>query len=155
MTSEPPTPELRELGWRIPATILTAIFWLAFVIIWLFFFASQYSIWRNIAVLFVSLVITMVVMVIIWVGFGLRMGERYAKEHMGSMEYRQIRWRVMLTGLIVVAWSMFLLAWLFLYADWFSGYQNIAVLFVSILVAGGLSAILWYRYSMKRYPPQL
>jgi hypothetical protein len=148
-------PEMRGMGWRIPASILIAVGWLAFVIIWLFFFASAYSIYQNIAVLFVSVVLIAVLYAVVWVGYGLRMGQMYAKNEMESVNYRQVRWRVLVNALIVAGWAVFLLVWLFLYADNYSGYQNIAVLFVSLLVAGGLSAVLWARmWPGRRWPGQ-
>jgi hypothetical protein len=138
--------EMRSMGWRVPASILIGVGWLAFVIIWLFFYASDYSIYRNLAVLFVSALIGMVVLVVIWVGFGLRMGRMYAPDRQEWADYRQIRWRVMFSAAVVLAWSAFFLLWLFQYADRYSGYQNIAVVFVSVLIAGGLTAAVWAKW---------
>ncbi len=135
--------EMPGLGWRIPASILMAIGWLAFVVIWLFFFASDYSIYKNLAVLFVSALIGLVVLIAIWIGFGLRMGRTYAPDRPEWTDYRQMRWRSALSVLVVLAWSAFLLIWLFVYADAYTGYQNIAVIFVSLLVAVGLFAAVW------------
>jgi hypothetical protein len=135
--------ELRGMGWRIPASILIVVGWLAFLVIWLFFIASAYSIYKNLAVLFVSALIGLVVLVAIWIGFGLRMGRMYGGERPDGVDIRQIRWRSALSILVVLAWSGFLLIWLFIYADSYTGYQNIAVIFVSLLIAGGLSAAVW------------
>jgi peptidoglycan/LPS O-acetylase OafA/YrhL len=135
--------EMRGMGWRIPASILIVLGWLAFVVIWLFFFASDYNIYKNLAVLFVSTLIGLVVLTAIWIGFGLRMGRMYAPDSTGWTDYRQIRWRAAISVAVVLAWSAFLLIWSFVYADGYTGYQNIAVIFVSLLIAGGLSAAVW------------
>jgi hypothetical protein len=127
----------------VPASILIAVGWLAFVVIWLFFFASDYNIYKNLAVLFVSVLVSLVVLAVIWIGFGLRMGRMYSPDRTEWADYRQIRWRSLFNALVVLAWSVFLLVWLFIYADGYTGYQNIAVIFVSLLIAGGLSAAIW------------
>jgi hypothetical protein len=137
--------EMRGLGWRVPASILIGVGWLAFVIIWLFFYASDYSIYQNLAVLFVSVLVGMVMLVVLWVGFGLRMGRLYGSEQEWA-DYRQVRWRVLFSALVALGWSFFFLVWLFQYADGYSGYQNIAVVFVSVLVAAGLTAAVWARW---------
>jgi len=142
--------ETRGFGWRVPASILIVMGWLAFVIIWLFFFASDYSIYKNLAILFVSILIGLAVLVSIWVGYGLRMSRMYGPSGEWA-GYRQLRWRVALNVVVLIGWCLFFLIWLFLYADGFSGYQNIAVIFVSLLVAGGLSAAIWSGW--KRYGP--
>ncbi len=80
--------EMRGMGWRIPASILIAVGWLAFIVIWLFFFASDYSIYKNLAILFVSALIGMVVLVAMWIGFGLRMGMMYAPDRREWTDYR-------------------------------------------------------------------
>ena len=141
---------MRGLGWRVPASILIVVGWLAFVVIWLFFFASDYSIYKNLAVLFVSVLIGLVILVVIWIGFGLRMGRMHAPDRPEWNDYRQVRWRSMFSVAVVLAWSAFLLIWLFDYADGFTGYQNIAVIFVSLLIAGGLSAAVWSSWG-RRY----
>lgn len=142
--------ELRGLGWRITASVLTAVGWLVFLVIWLFFFASAYNIYKNLAVLFVSALIGLVILVVIWIGFGLRMGRAYAPDRPEWADYRQMRCRSALSILVVLAWSAFLLIWLFVYADGYTGYQNIAVIFVSLLVAGGLGAAVWSSW-WRRY----
>jgi len=137
---------MKGMGWRVPASILIGVGWLAFVIIWLFFYASDQTIYRNLTVLFVSVIVAIVLMAIIWVGFGLRMGRMYSPESMGQGDIRQIRWRAAASALISLLWAMFFLAWVFLYADSFNNYQNVAVVIVSLLVAGGLTAALWARW---------
>ncbi len=51
---------------RIYATIIIGLLWLLFLGIWLFFYASSYSIIQNIAVFIISLVVVGALIVPIW-----------------------------------------------------------------------------------------
>jgi len=123
--------------------------WLAFLIIWLFFFATDYSFWKNIGVIFASIVIAITLIATIWIGYGMRMGQMYAPDAPEWRSYRSIRWRGVANVLVMLAWAVFFIVWLTVYADDYSGYQNLAVILVSVLVAGGISAALWS--SMRRF----
>lgn len=78
----------------------------------------------------------------VWVGWGLRMG-RMDPEAARWMGGRGMRLRSIGTTVLWVAWSIFLVVWLYFYADNYSGYQNVAIIFVSLLIAGGVSAAVW------------
>ena len=51
--------ELSEYNWkgRIAISIIAGVGWIIFLIVWLFFFADDYSIYQNIAIFIVSLLI--------------------------------------------------------------------------------------------------
>lgn len=52
-------------------------------------------------------------------------------------------WRVSLSVLTDGGWLVFLLVWLIFYASDYSGYQNVAVLLLSLLVMTGLLGVPW------------
>ena len=54
------------LKWRVGLSILLGIGWLSFVLIWLLFFADGFSIYRNLAILFLSLLLTGAVLTATW-----------------------------------------------------------------------------------------
>ncbi len=60
-------------------------------------------------------------------------------------------WRGIASAIIWIGWVIFLVVWLFFYASSYNGYQNLAVFIVSLLVAGGLSSILWRMFWHHRY----
>jgi hypothetical protein len=139
----------RGLGWRISLTIMLGIGWLAFVIIWLFFYAGNYDLYQNIAIIIVSILAGMGMAALIWVTFGLRMAREKAGADADVVMRSWISWRGIASMLIWVGWLVFVIVWLFYYAGSYNFYQNLAVAIVSLLIAGGLSwvvsASLWRR----------
>jgi hypothetical protein len=129
----------KGFGWRVSTSIITAVGWLSFVILWLFFYADKYSIYQNIGAIIVSLIVFIGVNGAVWGTWAMRMAP---KDAMGPWRLRAIA--SFITG---AAWVAFLLIWLLVYADSYSIYQNIAVLFVSVLVLGGINGVLWNRHS--------
>ena len=49
--------QISGLSWRIGWSIIWAIGWLIFLIIWLFFIATEYSIYENIGIFIISILI--------------------------------------------------------------------------------------------------
>jgi hypothetical protein len=143
--------EVKDAGWRMPASVLIGVGWLVFVIIWLFFYASGYSIWKNLGVLFASLVIVISLEAALWIGFGMRMGQARSAEGRAWMAYGNMRWRAALSIAVALGWAVFFIIWLLVYADSYSGYQNLAVILVSLLIAGGLTAVTWTGMWRQRY----
>jgi hypothetical protein len=138
-------------GWRVAVTILLFIGWLSFVILWLFFFAGSYDIFQNLAILIVSVLVGVGVLAAIWAPWGMRMAKDSGMEH---------QWRsgrpVLMTIISVIScigWLVFLIVWLFFYAGDYTGYQNLAVLILSLLVVGivnGGGWALWRMMSRRR-----
>lgn len=138
----------RGLGWRISLTILLGIGWLSFIILWLFFYAGKYDIYQNIAIFIVSILAATGLAAIIWISFGLSMARMHGGEAANEAR-RWMGWRGIVSMLIWVGWLIWLIIWLFSYAQGYDFYQNIAVVIVSLIVAGGISwavsASLWRR----------
>jgi len=57
------------LGWRVGATGILGVLWLAFIIYWLFFYAINYNIYQNIAIFIISLIVLGVLKGILWMTF--------------------------------------------------------------------------------------
>ena len=58
-------------------------------------------------------------------------------------------WRISLSIIMGVGWLVFLILWLFFYAENFSVYQNIAIFIVSLLVVGGVLGAAWAPWGMR------
>lgn len=132
-------PPSAGLGRRVSATILALAGWLAFAILWLSFYASEWSIYRNLAIFLVSLVVLFGILGAVWAGFGMRMRRMYdpGRDWYRPAGLRRGRWA---RRTVWLGWAVFFILWLVYCADDFGGYQNLAVLIASLLVAGGLSA---------------
>ncbi|MCU0860790.1 MAG: hypothetical protein MUE65_00535 [Methanomassiliicoccales archaeon] len=119
------------LAWRVSASAVGFFGWLAFFILWLAFYAGDYSVWENIAVIIMSLLGLLALLASVWIPFGIRFADQTDKKMNGG------EWASCLAG---VAWLAFLVIWLMQYAGDYDIYQNIAVFIVSVLVFGGISA---------------
>lgn len=133
------------LVWRITLSIATAFGWLAFLILWLGFYAGDYNVYQNIAVIISSIIGLVAINAIAWTTFGLRMAREEGAWHPRGADVA--------TALAGMAWAVFLVIWLMLYAGDYSIYQNIAVFLASILAIGGVSAIA-HTVGWARHGPQ-
>ena len=81
--------------------------------------------------------------------------DRWEDDWPGGQVEAGMGWRVSVSILGGVGWLVFLLVWLLLYASDYSGYQNVAVLLLSLLVIGGLLGIPWTIWGWRRKPEEV
>jgi heme/copper-type cytochrome/quinol oxidase subunit 4 len=127
-------------GWRVGISIFIVFGWLAFLILWLFFYADEYGVFQNIAILLVSIIIGIGMLAAIWVSWGLRFAGQF-KETEWKMDKPTLAW--VTNAIAGIGWLVFLIVWLFYYADDYSGYQNLAIFITSLLVLGAVSGSIW------------
>jgi hypothetical protein len=132
-------------SWRVGASIVIGLGWLSFMIVWLFFLAGPYSIYQNLAIVIVSLILGFGSLVAIWVSWGLRLGAPADGFDLPWREQKRdwFGWRGYASAALWFTWLAVLVAWLFFFAQGYDAYQNIATIIVSLVVAGGASALLW------------
>ncbi|MFW9960530.1 MAG: hypothetical protein ACFFDV_05900 [Candidatus Thorarchaeota archaeon] len=106
------------------ASLISFIAWIGFTIIWLFFFASGYSIFENLAVVFIALLVIGALNTILWIP---------------SAEGR----RTKASAVSGIAWMVFLIAWIIFFALGFGFYENIGIALASLLVVGLVNVALW------------
>jgi hypothetical protein len=133
------------MAWRISGSIAVFFGWLVFLIIWLFFFASDYDVFQNIAIIIVSILVSLGILAAMWVPWGLR----YADSFEGGTMKDKPKWTSVLSGIAGLGWLIFLIIWLFFYASDFTGYQNIAIVLVSILVLAGILGGAWAYWGLR------
>jgi hypothetical protein len=119
--------------WRITLSMASAFGWLAFLILWLGFYAGDYNAYQNIAIIIGSVIGLVAINAIVWMTLAFRMAREEGSWHPRGAE--------VVTAVAGIAWAVFLVVWLMLYAGDYSIYQNIAVFLVSILAVGAVSAI--------------
>jgi hypothetical protein len=114
--------EVPGIGWRVSLSIIEAMGWLIFLVIWFFFYAQTLGFYQNIAVFVLSVVILALVEGFTWApmwwdpeiaGFG-----------------RSVALQAIL-GLVAL---VFAFVWLYFYADSMSLYTNIAIIIIPIAV---------------------
>ncbi|TFG32129.1 hypothetical protein EU528_04290 [Candidatus Thorarchaeota archaeon] len=104
-------------------TLLSFIAWMAFTIIWLFFFASGYGLIENIAVVFVAFLVVGAASALVWI-----------PRHEGL--------RVKASAISGIGWIVFLILWIVFAQGYFGLYENIGIALASLLVVGLLNMLL-------------
>ncbi len=66
---------------RVSLSIIVAIAWLVFMILWLFFYAAPYSIFQNLAILLVSVLLVGAVLGPAWASWGMKYGAQCEKKY--------------------------------------------------------------------------
>lgn len=126
-------------GWRVGLSIAVIFGWLAFVIIWLFFYADRYDVFQNIAIFLVSVIVALGILAGAWATWGIRYASRMGHEpHMDKPHGATV-----VNVVAGVGWLIFLVIWLFFYASNYNGYQNLAVFILSLMVLGAITGSVW------------
>jgi len=133
-------------GWRVSLSIAIGVGWLIFVIIWLAFYAGNYSFNKNIAIVLISILVLIIVLGGPWALWGLKHIPKEGKEMMRKTGFKS---RVITSIIIPLGLIIFLIIWFYFYADAYNIYQNIAIFLVSILAVGGLMGAMWAPWGMK------
>lgn len=71
------TPE--GMGWRIALSILTFFASIIGIILWLFFYAGNFNVYQNIAVVVVIIIGFVAVMGATWASWGMKQGARWSE----------------------------------------------------------------------------
>jgi len=66
--------ETPGLAWRVSLSIIVSIGWLVFLILWLFFYASDFNVYQNIAIILVSILIMSAILGASWASWGIKYG---------------------------------------------------------------------------------
>ena len=133
------------MGWQVSVSILGGVGWLVFLLVWLLFYASDYSGYQNVAVLLLSLLVIGGLLGIPWTIWGWRR----KPEEVRMMNVKGFRWRVVFSAVSVPVVLLLLIVWLYFYADDYSIYQNIAVFIIALLIMGGLQGAVWAPWGMR------
>lgn len=138
-------------AWRVGLSIIVVFGWLAFLIIWLFFYAGDYDVFQNIAIFLVSIIVSIGVLAAAWATWGIK----YASKLRGrGTECMKPKGTWILNTVAGLGWLVFLIIWLYFYAGDYNGYQNLAILITSLLVLGAVTSstwvVRWVRASRRR-----
>jgi len=134
----------KGLAWILITSLLLGLLWFTFVIVWLFFYAFEYTFYQNLAILMASIVMALGSLIIIWLWFGLSLSRRIRGIGHNCLEESTswLGWRTTSSIMIWVVWFGFLITWLFFFAGGYNHYQNASLIMVSLLIAVVLTAFL-------------
>ncbi|MFW9845061.1 MAG: hypothetical protein ACFFEV_10830 [Candidatus Thorarchaeota archaeon] len=114
----------RKTSGKEYGTMISFIAWMAFTIVWLFFFASGFGIFENIAVVFVAFLIIGAANALLWI-----------PAHEGR--------RTKTSAISGIGWLVFLILWIVFFAAGFGFYENIGIALASLLLVGLINVMLW------------
>jgi len=139
----------RGFMWRMTLTIILGVAWLAFLIIWLFFFAGDYNVYQNIGIVILSVLILVGILGASWASM-ISVGMKYASEKDREMwNMKGFKSRIVFSIVVAFAAIITLVVWFFFFAGDYNVYQNIGMFIVIILVLFGILAAAWVSIGMK------
>lgn len=138
--------EIKGLSWKAPISILGGVAWLVFLLLWLFFFAGDYSWYQNFAVFLLSIVVLILILGMPWAYWGLKQQSKKEKE---MWRIKGFKWRIIVSILLGFGLLFFLIYWFWYLANGYDFYQNLAIFIVSILIAGGIIGAFWAHWGIK------
>lgn len=105
-------------------SMVSMVAWFGFLLIWLFFYASGYGLFQNIAVVFIALLVAMAFNAVLYIPF-------------------DEGWRTRTSVISGVIWIIFLIVWFVFFASGFGIYENIGIALASLLIIGAVNVTVW------------
>jgi peptidoglycan/LPS O-acetylase OafA/YrhL len=136
----------KDMGYKPSLSIIGGVGWLIFIILWLAFYAGNYSWEKNFAIILLSILVIFLLLGGMWAIWGLRM---MPKEGWEMFKIHGFRWRVLTSIIIPFVAMIFLIIWLWYYGTDYNVWQNIAVILVTLLVLGGIFGVMWSQWGTK------
>jgi len=127
-------------AWRVGLSIFVVFGWLAFLVIWLFFYAGDYDVFQNIAIFLVSVIVGIGILAGAWATWGIKYASKFGKD---GAEWTKHKGTWIVSTVAGLGWLVFLIIWLFFYAGDYNGYQNLAIVITSLLVLGAITSTPW------------
>ena len=62
---------MASFGSRVAGTIIVGVGWFAFIVLFLAFFAGNFDFFQNLAVLFVSIIVAIAIVAVMWIKWAL------------------------------------------------------------------------------------
>lgn len=128
-----------QIALKGKVSAVLGIGWVTFLISWLFLFASDYDVYKNIAIVVGSLIGVFALIGTTWM-WGVKFPEGCKK---AMKEVKGLGSRMLISMITMVSSVAFFLLWFYFYAVEYSVYQNLGILIVQNLVTFGVMAITW------------
>lgn len=138
--------ETEGLAWRVSGSILVAVGWLVFLLVWLFFYAREFAWEKNVAIFLLSLLVLVLILGVPW---GYWAYKKQTTKEKDMWKQKGFRWRFWVSIIVALAFILFLIYWFWTYAEPYDIYQNLAIFIITLLIAGGLVAAMWVPWGMK------
>ncbi|MEW6592838.1 MAG: hypothetical protein AB1305_04075 [Candidatus Hadarchaeota archaeon] len=125
------------LASRVAVSAVVFFGWLIFLVLHLAFYASNFSIFQNLAIVIISILVGIAILAPMWIVWGIKHAkdfEKMDKEWKGHPKKKS--WIGTAGGF---AWAIFLVIYLWFYAGNYNIYQNLAAVIVAGLIICGVT----------------
>ena len=133
----------KDLGVKPSVSIVGFVGWLIFIILWLAFYASDYSWEKNFAIILLSVLVVFLLIGGMWAIWSIR---KIPRSEWKMFKIKGFRWRIIVSIVLPFIAIIFLIVWFWFYAEPYTVWQNIAVLLVVLLAMGGTLGVIWARW---------
>jgi hypothetical protein len=135
----------RQFALKGKISAVLGIGWVAFLISWLFLFASDFDVYKNIAIVVGSLIGVFALMGVTWMW-----GVKFPEGCKNAMkEVKGLGSRMLISMITMITSVAFFLVWFYFYALNYSAYVNLGVLIVQILATFGVLGIAWRNFKIE------
>lgn len=145
---------------RVAVSAVVFFGWLIFLVLFLAFCAGSFTIFQNLAIILVSILVGIAILAPMWITWGMKYGKQMEKEWKTEEWKRSPKkksWIGMTGGF---AWVIFLAFYFWFYAENYNIYQNLAVAIVAGLVIAAVTIPLkmrgvgcwWHQPEEKKRP---
>lgn len=69
------------MAWRVAVSVFVGVCWMIFIILFLFFYAGNYSLYQNLAVFLASILVVAAVLGPMWAYWGIKYARTWDKKH--------------------------------------------------------------------------
>jgi hypothetical protein len=132
------------LTWRSRATGVIGVGWIAFLVLWLFLYASEFDVYKNIVIVLVSIIAAGALIGVVWGSAMKGMGSCME----GMPKVKGLGWRMLLSMVIMTVSAAFFLVWFYFFAVDYSIYQNLGILIVQIIATFGVLGATWKSFKI-------
>ena len=138
--------KLQPSGWRVSLSIIVGVVWLAFLLIWFFFYTDKYYWEQHVAIVLLSLLMLVIVLGIPWILWWLK---NQSPQEIAMWKTQGFKWRIWVSFILGFFILIFLIYWFWFLAPPYRWYQNLIIFIVALLIIGGVMGAMWAPWGMK------
>ncbi|MBA7593892.1 hypothetical protein ES703_00826 [subsurface metagenome] len=131
---------------RVAVSTVVGCGWLIFFILFLVFYAEDFSVYNNLAIVLASILVMCAILGPMWASWGITIDKKTGR---ARKKRPGLALRTAVSTVVGCGWLIFFILFLVFYAEDFSIYRNLAIILVSLLVVGAIEGAMWAPWAMK------
>ena len=135
----------KGFGWKVSLSILGAVGWLVFLVLFLFFYAGGLYWTQVFAVVLLSLLLVGIVIGGPWAVWAWK----HEPESLRYKNMKGFQWRIWFSIVVALGLLLFLIYWFWYQGENWNVFQNIAIFIVALLIIGGVVGAVWAPWGIR------